>query len=172
MISLYCWLLFYAAGVTWKGLVVIVPNGVFEEAGTIMLVHVRQGNWYYIQQSTKRWLIKTIYQYTWHWRGIGTINVVLDPGGVLKWQFVEKIWQEWNAKMIGNNNTQQYTPRNYRIVWIVLDLILHTIISCGEEGNVELGDDRRGGSNNNTQYSYISWEVDQNKRRKEPNNQM
>ena len=32
---------------------------------------------------------------------------------------------------IGNNNTQQYTPRNYRIVWIVLDLIMHAIISCG-----------------------------------------
>ena len=27
-----------------RGLVVIVPSGVFEEVGTIMLVHVRQGN--------------------------------------------------------------------------------------------------------------------------------
>ena len=50
-----------------------------------------------------------------------------------------------------NDREQQYTtaPRNYRIVWIVLELTLHTIISCREEGNVELGDDRRGESNNN-----------------------
>ena len=66
------------------------------------------------------------------------------------------MWGEDMTRMkcqngIGNNNTQQYTPHNYRIVWIVLDLILHTIISCGEEGIVELGDDRRGGLNNNTQ---------------------
>ena len=49
-----------------------------------------------------------------------------------------------NDKMIGNNNTQQYTTPNYTIVWIGLTLPLHTINPYGEEGIVELGDDRRG----------------------------
>jgi len=34
------------------------------------------------------------------------------------------------------------------IVWLVLELILHTINHRGEEGIVELGDDRIGESNN------------------------
>ena len=55
---------------------------------------------------------------------------------------------------IGNNKHNNIHPVTIYIVWIVLELILHTIISCGEEGNVELGDDRRGGSNNITQHIF------------------
>ena len=51
--------------------------------------------------------------------------------------------------MVGNNNI--VAPRNYT-VWI-LDRFdtapLHIINPYGEEGIVELGDDRRGESNNN-----------------------
>ena len=56
---------------------------------------------------------------------------------------------------IGNNNTQQYIPCNYIYCLDSFGTdILHTIIFCGEEGHVDLGDDRRGGSNNNTQYIF------------------
>ena len=54
------------------------------------------------------------------------------------------------------------------IVWIVLELILHTINHHGEEGIVELGDDRIGESNNKQQQTqmYIELRIDQKKRRK------
>ena len=49
--------------------------------------------------------------------------------------------------MVGNNNTHPVTM----IVWIVFALPLHTINHRWDEGIVELGDDRRGESNNKQQ---------------------
>ena len=47
----------------------------------------------YIQQSTKRWLIKIIQQYTLHWRGVGTMNVVFDPGHSYQYHWCHKEWK-------------------------------------------------------------------------------
>jgi len=67
------------------------------------------------------------------------------------------VWKRYDKnempKWLGNNKYTTIHPVTI-IVWIVLELILHTIISCEEEGNVELGDDRRGGSNNITQHIF------------------
>jgi hypothetical protein len=86
------------------------------------------------------------------------------------------VWKRYDKnempKWLGNNKYTTIHPVTI-IVWIVLELILHTIISCEEEGNVKLGDDRRGGSNNITQHTtYILLRGRSKQKKERTNNQM
>lgn len=114
----------------------------------------------YIQQSTKRWLIKIIQQYTIHWERSGT-NGWCSIQGLFDIDVKDMTRIKWQ-----NGRRQQYTTictRNYMINWIVLDWSI--IVRRRRELYCRAGRWWSGESNN--KQTQIYWAEDRSKQKKE-----